>query len=143
MFVTVTFDEATFKPAAIELATFLTNVASVASDAPVTFSGKLPKPKVSADLMVYCVTFSMRVVVGAAVVTLPVGAGAGAAVVAGAAVDVVVTSGSHLGRDDDQTPAYGELYLHAKYEELTKGWKPIPHIKSTEPPTLTPVRLDR
>jgi len=48
----VTFDGSTPKPVAIEPATLLTKVVSAASDAAVTFSGKLPKSKVSADLIV-------------------------------------------------------------------------------------------
>jgi hypothetical protein len=52
IFVTVTFDASTPKPVAMEPATLLTNVASAASDSAVTFSGKLPKSKVSADFTV-------------------------------------------------------------------------------------------
>jgi hypothetical protein len=50
--VIVTFDGSTPKPVAIEPATLLTNVVSAASDAAVTFSGKLPKDKVSSDFTV-------------------------------------------------------------------------------------------
>merc|ERR1711871_1791440 len=46
IFVMVTFDASTPKPVAMEPATLLTNVVSAASDAAVTFSGKLPKSKV-------------------------------------------------------------------------------------------------
>jgi hypothetical protein len=49
----VTFDESTPKLLAIDPATLLTNVVSAARDAAVTFAGKLPKSKVSADLTVY------------------------------------------------------------------------------------------
>lgn len=52
IFVIVTFDASTPKPVAMEPATLLTNVVSAASDAAVTFSGKLPKSKVSADFTV-------------------------------------------------------------------------------------------
>jgi hypothetical protein len=52
IFVIVTFDGSTPKPLAMEPATLLTNVASAASDAPVTFAGKLPKDNVSADFTV-------------------------------------------------------------------------------------------
>jgi hypothetical protein len=92
-------------------ATLLTNAVSAAREAAVTFSGKLAKLKVSADLIVKVVMFSMRVVVGATVVTPSVpftgaGAGAGAAVVG---TVVVVTSGSHVGYGVAKTPAYGVL----------------------------------
>jgi len=50
--VTFTFDGSTPKPVAIDASTLLTNVVSAASASAVTFSGKLPKDKVSADLMV-------------------------------------------------------------------------------------------
>jgi hypothetical protein len=52
IFVIVTFDASTPKPVAIEPATLLTKVVSAARDAPVTFAGKLPKSKVSADFTV-------------------------------------------------------------------------------------------
>jgi len=52
IFVTVTFGGATPRPVAIEPATLRTKVMSAASDAAVTFSGRLPKSKVSADLIV-------------------------------------------------------------------------------------------
>lgn len=100
--VTVTFDGSTPKPEAMESATLATKVVSAASDSAVTFSGKLPKDKVSADFTVYVVMFSMRVVVGpltaAAVVV-------GAAVVGAAVVVVVVTSASHVGYGVAKTPA--------------------------------------
>jgi len=91
IFVIVTFDGSTPKPAAMEPATLLTNVASAASDSAVTLSGNLPKSKVRAAFTVYVVIFSMRVVVGAAVVVV------GAAVVVVGGVVVVVTSGTHTG----------------------------------------------
>jgi hypothetical protein len=50
--VIVTFDGSTPKPVAMEAPTLFTNVVSAASDAAVTFSGKLPKDKVSLDLRV-------------------------------------------------------------------------------------------
>jgi hypothetical protein len=89
-------------------ATLLTNAVSAAREAAVTFSGKLAKLKVSADLIVKVVRFTTRVVVGAAVETLleTTGAGAGAAVVG---TVVVVTSGSHVGYGVAKTPAYGVL----------------------------------
>jgi hypothetical protein len=52
IFVMVTFDASTPKALAIELPTLLTKVVSAARDSAVTFSGKLPKSKVSADLSV-------------------------------------------------------------------------------------------
>jgi hypothetical protein len=89
--VTVSFFGSTPKADAREPATLATKVVSAARASAVTFSGKLPKSKVIADFTVYVVMFSMRVVVApptAYVVVAP-----DAAVVAGAAVDVVVTSG--------------------------------------------------
>jgi hypothetical protein len=52
IFVMVTFVGSTPKPLAMELATLATKVVSAASDSAVTFSGKLPKSKVSAALSV-------------------------------------------------------------------------------------------
>jgi hypothetical protein len=50
--VMVTFDGSTPKALAMELPTLLTKVVSAASDSAVTFSGKLPKSKVSAAFSV-------------------------------------------------------------------------------------------
>merc|ERR1711904_610085 len=52
IFVIVTFDTSTPKPVAMEAPTLATKVVSAASDSAVTFSGKLPKSKVSADFTV-------------------------------------------------------------------------------------------
>jgi hypothetical protein len=52
IFVMVIFDASTPKAVAMEVPTLLTKVVSAASDSAVTFSGKLPKSKVSADLSV-------------------------------------------------------------------------------------------
>jgi hypothetical protein len=52
IFVMVTFDGSTPKALAMELPTLLTKVVSAASDSAVTFSGKLPKSKVSAAFSV-------------------------------------------------------------------------------------------
>jgi hypothetical protein len=109
----VTFDGSTPKPSAMEPATLLTKVVSAASASAVTFSGKLPKAKVSADLIVYVVTFSTRVVVGPSTTAAVV---AGAAAVVGAAV--VVITGLHVGYGVAKTPKYGVLYTHEKLEPL-------------------------
>jgi hypothetical protein len=52
IFVMVTFDASTPRADAMESPTLLTKVVSAASDSAVTFSGKLPKSRVSADLTV-------------------------------------------------------------------------------------------
>jgi hypothetical protein len=52
IFVMVTFDASTPKALSMELPTLATKVVSAASDSAVTFSGKLPKSKVSAALSV-------------------------------------------------------------------------------------------
>merc|ERR1719191_1990540 len=84
IFVMVTFDGSTPNPTAMEAPTLDTKVVSAASDSAVTFSGRLPKSKVSADFTVYVVISSKRVVVAPTAV-----------VSSGAAV--VGSSGSHVG----------------------------------------------